>query len=222
MNAQPGPPVVLTKARVQRIEALYPAGPFSTGCPHCGLHAALQRICAGGRSVTVRCRFCGARTFAQHPRQLFAPSSVMDLVGERGVDHLIRFMARLEHWGQRRLQQVPWEPAAVSGRTVQQLAAGQACLSCGEPETLTVRRDRHGRPYGSCAACAARTFWRHSGGLVAAVGWTVWLRQPGHEAAWWDAFQLGKQRWGGWLAPLQDSATSENSQTTTTPRQETA
>ena len=163
MNLQPAPPVVLTTDRIRCVRALYcpedgPHTPFATGCPCCDLHGALRRPSAGGRSWSVRCWSYGARTFVQHPRQLFAPSTVIARVGERAPDRLIRFMTRLDQLGNRRLMQIPWESAIVAGRTIQQLAGGQACLSCGEPASLMVRRDRHGRPYGSRAACTARTF----------------------------------------------------------------
>ncbi len=178
-----------------------PDVPFVTGCPWCGLTALHLRPCAGGRTWTARCRADGLRAFVQHPRQLYAPCSLVSLVGATGDEDLVRFYVRLEHLGARHLAAHPWERAQVGPRAVLQLPRGQLCLSCGEPDGLLVRRDRHGRPYGTCAACASRTFWRHASGLHTAVGWTAWFREHGHEDAWWEAFEAGRQTWARWTAP---------------------
>ena len=122
---------VLTLARVRRVRELYrpsdgPSIPFTSGCPWCGLDGALYRPCAGGRSWTVRCRCCGARSFAQNPRQFFAPSTVIDRVGQGGDQARIRFITRLDQLGHRALQALPWEAGEAGGRTVLQLPKGQA------------------------------------------------------------------------------------------------
>lgn len=205
----------LTMARVRRCKAMYappdgPEVPFVTGCPWCGLTALLLRPCAGGRTWAARCRADGLRAFVQHPRQLYAPSSLISLAGAAGDAALVRFMHRLDQLGARHLAAHPWERALAGRRPVVQLPRGQLCLSCGEPNTLMVRRDRHDRPYGTCAACGARVFWRHASGLHAALGWTAWFNEHGHEDAWWEAFQTGQRTWARWTTPVVAAAKPED------------
>lgn len=200
------PPLSPTLFQLQKSDAMYapadgPEARFVGGCTVCGLTGMLYKPCRGGKTWTGRCRTCGLRSFSPHPRAFYAATGLVELTRGRGDENYLRLLAQLEQRGARALATRPWQAGLVGSRSVVQLPDGQACLSCGEPRTAVVRRDRHGRPHATCAACNARSFIRHQVCLHRLLGWTHWLEAPGHDAAWWEAYQHGQRTWAAWATP---------------------
>lgn len=154
-----GAPPLLTVDREARANMHFGDAVYRSTCG-CGLPSLVARPCGGKRvgEWTAGCSYCELRLFSPRRSAFFARFGFGAELASVDIERRSHAIARMRESGRAVLADVEFATIRLGGREKVVSRRPLACLACGEPDSATLRRDRYGRLYSSCAACSVLGF----------------------------------------------------------------